>query len=618
MPSSVSKQDWENFRAIGRVPETARTEIIESWKRSSRVATAGLTRAPLLDDTQLNDARARAGRFMRAAQPATQKAGLLLNRSGNMILLCDPKGIVIDDVGDPSTLDMGRENHLHTGGRWLEDDIGTNAIGMALLTGLPVQVFRAEHFSEEIQRWSCSATPVCDPVTGRLVGVVDVSWPADQGRSDTGALSAMLGLQAETMLRQLVLVEREKLIEIASLRRLRRGNAPMALLDRYGLNVLSSDSFLRFCDDKGALQDLRTALPDLLHQSEECVVSSVQKLLPGMDLEIVRDSGDSIGLLLSKRQSRPAPSQNALDLEAIAQVGQVLAQICLQVSRLVPLQLPILIEGETGAGKSTLAEAIHRAGLASDRPFVRLDCSLLTAEGLRRDLANGMVDRLSSDQGTLCLESPAACPLDAQKLLLGLVEQVTQAGMWVIGTSARCLVDEARAGRFRSDLYYRIAVARIDLVPLRDRRDEIVPHLRAIVRRKAGAGRNLNFTPTALAAITAHDWPGNLREMSNLVDLLLALTPNGLIDHRSLPPEFSHAPVREGDTLRDGERAHILEAIDLAQGNMTEVARRLGIARSTLYLKLDAYRIARPRRGDFASAACPSNHPTIGQRTSFR
>lgn len=138
MPNSVSKQDWENFRAIGRVPEAARTEIVESWRRSSRVATAGLTRAPLLDDTQLHEARACAARFMRAAQPAAQKAGLLLNRSGNMILLCNPEGVIVDEVGDPSTLEMGRENHLHAGGRWLENDIGTNAIGMALLTGRPV------------------------------------------------------------------------------------------------------------------------------------------------------------------------------------------------------------------------------------------------------------------------------------------------------------------------------------------------------------------------------------------------------------------------------------------------------------------------------------------------
>lgn len=597
MPNSVSKQDWENFRAMGRVPKAARAEIIASWQRSSRLARDGLKQAPVLTEPDVQQARLRSSRFMRAAQPTVQKAGYLLNRSGNMILLCDPEGLVIDQVGDPYTLDMGRENHLHTGGRWREEDIGTNAIGMALLTGMPVQVFRAEHFSEEIQRWSCSATPVCDPVTERILGVVDVSWPADALRSDASALSAILAVQAETMLRQMLMVEREKLAETADLRRLRRGNAPMAMLDRYGLNVLSTDNFLRAFDDDGALDRLRAALPDLMDQPDEQMVPVLQGLLPGMDLEVMRDGGGGIGLLLSKRQSRPAMVPSRLDLETIGQVGEVMARISSQAARLAGSHLPILIEGETGAGKSTLAEAIHQAGSDPNLPFVRLDCTMLTAEGLRRDLAEGLVDQLSSAGGTLCLESPAACPLDAQKLLLGLVEQAAGAGMRIIATSTRSLGDEAGAGRFRSDLYYRLAVARIALVPLRDRRDEIVPHLRAITRQKAGVGRSLNFTPAALAAITGHDWPGNLREMSNLVDLLLAVTPNGLIDHRSLPPEFSRAPAREGDTLRDGERAQILEAIERAQGNMTEVARRLGIARSTLYLKLDAYRIARPRRG---------------------
>ncbi|QRZ15215.1 sigma-54-dependent Fis family transcriptional regulator [Paracoccus methylovorus] len=596
MPNSVSKQDWENFRAIGRVPKSARTEIVESWKRSSGVLATGLTRAPLADEAQLQRARAQAGRFMRAARPASQNAGYLLNRSGNMILLCDSQGMVIDQVGDPATLEMGRENHLHSGGRWLEEDIGTNAIGMALRTGMPTQVFRTEHFSEEIQRWSCSATPVRDPVTDHILGVIDVSWPAEALRSDSAALSAMLAMQAETMLRQLLLTEREKLTEIASLRRLRRGNTPLAVLDRYGLGVLSTDNAQQLIDDEAAFQQLRETLPQLLDQPEEQLVSSIQTLLPGVDLELVRDGDNRIGILLSKRQSRPTTTQNPLNLETMARVGQVLAQICSQAARLAPMQLPVLIEGETGAGKATLAEAIHHAGSMPDRPFVRLDCSLLTAEGLRRDLADGLVERLSQAGGTLHLKSPAGCPPDAQKLLLNLVEQAAQAGMRLVTTSTRCLSDEMRAGRFRGDLYFRIAVARLDLVPLRDRRDEILPHLRAIVRQKTAPGRNLNFTNSALTAFTAYDWPGNLREMTNLVEMLLAVASNGLIDHRSLPPEFRRPPARHGDTLRDAERAQILAAIEQSQGNMTQVARRLGIARSTLYLKLDALRIERPSR----------------------
>ncbi len=597
MPNSVSKKDWENFRAIGRVSDAARAEIVESWRLSSEALQLPLTRAPQADDAQLLRAQARASRFLLAARPAVRNTGYLLNRSGNMILLCDPQGIVIDQAGDPATLEMGRENHLHTGGRWLEDDIGTNAIGMALRTGLPVQVFQAEHFLEEIQRWSCSAMPVRDPVTQRIVGVIDVSWPANKSHSDTGALPAMLGVQAETMLRQLHLIEREKLTEFVDLRRLRRGNAPMAVLDRYGLDVLSSENVQQMSDHEGALQQLRKVLPDLLNQPEEDLANSINTLLPGVDLEVMRDGDEGIGILLSKRQNRGHPLPRPLDLETMAQVGQVMAQACSQASRLAPLQLPVLIQGETGVGKATLAQAIHRGGPFPNRPCVMLDCSQLTADGLRRDLADGLIGQLSRSGGTLYLKSPASCPFDAQKLLLSLVEQVVQAGMRLISTSARDLSDEMRAGRFRSDLYYRIAVARIDLVPLRDRRDEIQPHLRAIAQQKAVPGRSLSFTKSALAAITAYDWPGNLREMNNLMELLQAVAPNSLIDHRGLPPEFHRRPDRPGDTLRDSERAQILEAIDQSQGNMTKVARRLGIARSTLYLKLDTHRIERPQRG---------------------
>ena len=597
MPHTATKRAWEEFRAKGQAPDIARAEIVESWRRSSALAVPARERAPLLAEAQLQQARAQSRRFLRAACPAVQKVGKLLNCAGRMILLSDAQGIIMDQVGDPSIMDMGRDSNLHSGGRWLEDDIGTNAIGTALRTGRPTQVFHAEHYCEEIQRWSCSATPVHDPITGRTLGVVDVSWPADMLHSDAGALSAMLGVQAETMLRQHLLLEREKLSDIAARRRKTGDRAPVAMIDRYGIDMLDPGSLLQVCGDREAVAALREALPDLLDQPEDRLAADIQSLLPGVDLQILREDGDDIGLLLSKRRSRPAPADSAPTLADMAAMGAAMAQICAQAERLAQSALPVLIEGATGTGKSTLAEAMHRAGPNAHGAFIRLDCSLLSAEGLRRDIAAGLAGNLPRPGGTLFLESPGACPPDAQKLLLGLIEQAMLADMWIVSTSARDLAEATRSGAFRSDLYYRIAVARLAMVPLRERRDEILPHLRAMIRRKNRGGRLLNVTAPALAAITAHDWPGNLREMANLVDLLLATSRSGLVEPRDLPPEFSRSPERGGDTLRDGERAQILEAIALAKGNMTEAARRLGIARSTLYLKLDAHRIERPRRG---------------------
>ncbi len=229
MRTSVSQKDWEDFRATGRVPIGARSEIVESWRRSLTSKAHDLSRAPRLEDSALDELQRRSARLLGVAVPAIRKAGHLLSRSGRMILISDADGTVLDLTGDRATVEKGLEDHLHIGGRWREDDIGTNAIGTALRTNRPVQVFSSEHYCPAIQRWSCSATPLIDPVNGQTLGVVDVSWPADMLREDFDALSVTLGLQIESLLRQKNILERERLNEIAFLRRMRRGQAAIAL-----------------------------------------------------------------------------------------------------------------------------------------------------------------------------------------------------------------------------------------------------------------------------------------------------------------------------------------------------------------------------------------------------
>ncbi len=203
---------------------------------------------------------------------------------------------------------------------------------------------------------------------------------------------------------------------------------------------------------------------------------------------------------------------------------------------------------------------------------------------------------MAEQSDTLFLEGPSSCPQDAQKLLLTLVEQAIDLGVALVSVSTRNLADEVEAGRFRRDLYYRIAVARLATVPLRERRDEIAAHLRQIAVDRARGGAPLVFSVPALKMIEAYHWPGNLREMTNLVDMLLATSSSRMIDHRSLPPEFYRKSVAAAETLRDGERMQILDAIDQSEGNLSQAARRLGIARSTLYLKMESYRLSERRK----------------------
>src|SRR5690606_3050321 len=143
------KEDWERFRALGSVPPSIREVVLRSWVRSrGRKEIETLKRAPSVAQDELRAIRNRNQRLRSAAQTAIRRAGYMLNDAGMMLLLCDRGGVVMEAEGDARILSRGQENHLHPGGHWDEDAIGTNAIGTALHLAKPVTISGVEHFCE--------------------------------------------------------------------------------------------------------------------------------------------------------------------------------------------------------------------------------------------------------------------------------------------------------------------------------------------------------------------------------------------------------------------------------------------------------------------------------------
>ncbi|WP_449042587.1 sigma-54-dependent Fis family transcriptional regulator [Paracoccus sp. (in: a-proteobacteria)] len=594
MVASISKSDWESFRAVGRVPPSIREVVLQSWKRSSKLAMASPKYAPMLAPDDLHTTRTRARRLRQAAQAALSKADFLLRQSGNMLLLCDHDCVVLDAAGDSDTIARGRENHLHLGGKWSETAIGTNAIGTAIHLGRSVQVDGPEHFFEEIQRWNCAASPIKDPGTGQLLGVLNISWSAGQKQPGSTALSSAFALQVESELAHRLAQDRQLLLQCLHQRRL---SEPVLLLDRTGAEIFSSGEFAHAPEFSQALAGLRQRLPELIELGADRAAEALAGHLPDAALDVIEPRADAIGVVISLKARRARRKPEALDLAQLGRTGATMAELVAQAQRLLDTSLPILIEGETGTGKATLARAMHDAAPAARAGrFTMLECALLSDEGLRADMARGA---LALDGGTLCLDSPGRASPAVQKLLLSVIETAERAGCRVITLASRSLFQMMQDGSLHRELYYRIAGARLTIPPLRDRPAEIPLYLQAILarHRQENGGRELRFTASAMAVLRAHSWPGNLREMQNLVSAQSALSRSALIDARDLPPEIGRPPtepLRE-DSLLDVEKAEIIAALDTTAGNMTEAARRLGIARSTLYLKLDAYGIARPR-----------------------
>jgi len=287
----------------------------------------------------------------------------------------------------------------------------------------------------------------------------------------------------------------------------------------------------------------------------------------------------------------------------------------------------VLIRGETGTGKELVARVLHSLSMRRDRPFVAVNCaalpeSLIESElfGHERGAFTGAAHRKlgrfeRADGGTLFIDEVADMPESVQVKLLRVLQERTlervggtellEVDIRLVAATHIDLEDAIRAGRFREDLFYRLDVVPITLPPLRDRREDIpllVEHLLGEFQRRLGK-TGIRLSPDATRKLARHDFPGNVRELSNVIERMVALTPSGrtaqLPELRARPPAREQlaamAPVATGSTLSESvdefERAVIAHALEQSGGNRTAAAKALGISRQGLALKLKKYRL---------------------------
>lgn len=607
MPESIQKEDWERFRTLGSVPPSIREVVLRSWVRSRDAREVdSLVRAPSVAQDELRALRTRNSRLRSAAKTAIRRAGYMLNDAGMMLLLTDRSGVVMDAEGDARIRAQGEENHLFPGGCWDESRIGTNAIGTALHLGAPVTISGVEHFCEAIQRWSCSAAPIKDPFTGEVMGAIDISGPAGQSFRQVAAFSVTFAMQIEEAMRSADLQEQRRLIGRLLSQRAGAGGDETLVFDRFGRPIWTSK-------DDGSPADRRDIDIGDLHRvwSEPSgdphrLAERMRKDLPDAGVDLLGEPGEMLGVIVTLPGPRSAGRTRAepvTGLSQIAQTGAVLDSICTEAAKIVGSGVSLLIEGPVGSGKETLARALHAEGPLFDRPFEIVDCGLLTADALRGDMNAGSgFMRLAETGGTLCLDEPAQSARAVQPLLAQALAHLTRsrmAAIQVISLSSVGMAERMNDGDLRGDLHFRLAAATLRLPALAERAGDI-PGLVRLFSKTFSARRNLvplRFTPSAMMRLQAHAWPGNLRELRNLIESLSVTSSSGLIDVSDLPSQVASTRMnKRQESLRDRERSEILDAVAQSDGNMTEAARRLGISRSTLYVKLDQYGVPRRKR----------------------
>lgn len=293
-------------------------------------------------------------------------------------------------------------------------------------------------------------------------------------------------------------------------------------------------------------------------------------------------------------------------------------------------QLPVLITGESGTGKEMIAQAIHDGSVRRLYPFVRVNCAAIPRELFEAELfgyekgsftgadRRGKTGKFElAHMGTIFLDEIGDLPLEMQPKLLRVLElkefekvggnRVIQSDFRLIAATNRNLAQMVEEGKFRLDLYYRLNVVPINIPPLRDRREDILPLVHHFIGQKKGLLerdlKNVKLSTAASKALRDYDWPGNSRELLNIVERTLAAMEGEAVQLTDLPYYIQELNEKTADRpgeitnlkayLQQVEKRAILEALGRHVGNRNKTAESLGIHRTLLYKKMKAHGIER-------------------------
>jgi len=634
-----------------------------SWVRS--VTEYGLepdriVEPDVLTRSELLEHRAPVEELSALASPEIDRLYQCLFDHAEVVMLADAKGVVVHFRSAAAVVDRCSNLRVLPGSIWTEDRQGTTGVGLCLHEQRPLSVVMDEHFATKLTALSCTVAPIFG-AEGRLAGVLNVT----SMQSTNHALQAVVRELVASSARRIENFYFDRRHARTRVLRLSRhddfcdgaAEARLALDD--GGRIIDATPLAQRLLASGTAIDGSTHLVGRKLSSIAGVVS-VDRLLdnraPAIDgaqgLVHVRVtdpprrviSGFTRSLGHDKRAAHVGNSSARLEqhvptLEEIVGSDPGMVERLHRAQRLHAHGLPLLLQGESGSGKTQLARALHESGPYRTGGFVAINCAAIPAELIESELfghragaftgaaKQGSPGRLlSANDGTLFLDEIGDMPFALQARLL----QVLSEGEFVpvgasepvrvrfalISASLRDLQALVREGRFRDDLYYRLSGATFVLPSLRERadRDELVQ--RAFKRAATEAQlTHVSLTEAAVRALMRHLWPGNLRELQHVARFAVAVCDSSIIDLKSLPPplgdsgEKNTASVASDETRQRSttDREAVVDALRRTAWNVSGAAALLGISRATLHRRLNQFNLKRPRNDEKGASSHTSS-----------
>jgi sigma-54 dependent transcriptional regulator, acetoin dehydrogenase operon transcriptional activator AcoR len=600
-----------------------------------------------VDRADLEARRERLGVLLAIARIEMEALGKLMKHSEYSIMLTDRDGVILSYLGDTGFSATARRSGFREGVMWGEREMGTNGMGTCLTARRPVVIQRTDHFLAQNTQLTCSAAPIFD-MRGELLAALDISGASTNPQSHTLALVDMAAQNVEnrTLLsacKDLHVVRFHRCAEFVST----PGEGVLAFDDqglikgtnRAALKLLGQHDHEALCGQR-VDRVLDTSLAALMRLSGQraypaepltsklaqrrwfaAVLAPVQAARPAAQVSVTAEASAHAG-------GAPAPVEVRGSLDCLHCADPTMQHNVAVLRRVIDRDISVLLLGETGTGKGYCARAIHNASNRADKPFVTVNCAAIPETLIESELfghkpgaftgatrEGGMGRILQANGGTLFLDEIGDMPLPLQTRLLNVIEdrevmplggsKVVSVDVRVISATQHDPLELIARGQFREDLYYRLNGITVRLPPLRQRADcaELIGKL----LRGEASGAGAEIEPALLERLVKHAWPGNVRQLRNVLRTMLALRTSERLTLADFKEEWlgegqaqaatgATAPLADGageSVLRDAEREALRRMLETCQWNVSAAAARLHISRRTIYRKIHRHGLLR-------------------------
>ncbi len=609
--------------------------IEHSWKRcqSKGLQPSKMEKENILSEYELIEFKDQYEELIYYASPILKDVYHTTQGAEFLILIASPEGYIIDSHGDTSFLSRADKVALRKGANWLEESRGTNAIGTAIVEKKPILVHGNQHYCIDNHFLTCAAAPILSS-DGELFGILNIST---HHHNHHPFILGLVKRAAHSIEQALLLANMEKQTEKPSFDLdfiYNRHPSSLITINKEGeiIRINHSASRTIGCSEQTALGNpishyISGLDSSFLSSGQEKKISYKDQVFT-THMVTGEKHEQSCMILRGETLQEKSPLTNRYNFSDITCNDAAMHETISIAKRVAMLDINLLISGESGTGKELFSQSIHGASLRSEKPFIAINCSAIPESLLESELfgyekgaftgakSGGQVGKFeAADNGTLFLDEIGDMPLAAQATLLRVLQErcVTRIGsitprpinVRIIAATHKNLQKEIEEGRFRADLYFRISGFTLNLPALRNRSDLLMLAEEILLRLPFTNG-TVELTEEAKRFITEYEWPGNFRQLQNVLQqaaflsdrkpitgpILASLCPSSgksINEEESSEQKSMNLSEQEPMSLREQEINLIKQVLERTNGNISFAAKQLNIGRNTLYRKMKAY-----------------------------